>query len=168
MGHIHTHMHGGACRWRRGTSAVACSPQPAGLPILNPMLQPQVCYSLPVTALLLLLVQAFALQQHWSAFGGMAWQRWFDLPLCDQLLFCVPSLAKAFSTTHVRFRLSVHTWRVIKCKMRYCDMLHLQTTVAVRSRAAELLLVCRIITESTSSLYCCLFSSSRRGFMVCV
>ncbi len=90
------------------------------------------------------------------------------LALCNQLLGCVTSMAQALSIPCVGFGLSVHTWRFLKDRTWYCSLLHLQTTVAISSPAAELVLVCRITAESTSSLYFCLFSSSRIGFIVCL
>jgi len=57
MRHIHTDIYGGACRWRRVMSAVACSPQPAGLPIVTPTMLPQVFSSVHITAIPWMLVQ---------------------------------------------------------------------------------------------------------------
>ncbi len=143
---------------------------PAALNLLACQYSPQRCcyrYAAHCTPLLHYnCLSKLALPQPWSAFGDIAFQS--DLTLCLQLLGRVTSPATALSITCVWFKLSTHTWRVVKYKTRFCYMLHLQTTIAISSPAAELVLVCRIIAESTSSLYCCLFSSSRRGFVVCV
>lgn len=100
--YTHSHAWWCTCRWRRGMSAAACSPQPAGLPILTPTLLPLVCQSPHVTASPLLLVH---LHCHSIGLRSLAWHSSLTWRCVLQLLECVTCLAKALSITCVWFKL---------------------------------------------------------------